>query len=371
MNPWLLTIALVAIVEAAAEPGVAWIAPVAAIALMAIAVGWTRPLRQLSIEPLARRLSILLAVAALTVGLALRAFAFARTSPFAKGEMLSLVLRASRALFDGHSPYATYHFPWPVPLTYWPGTLLAYAPAQLLHYDVRWTNVAAELVIATLVVRLGGRRVVPVVAAWFLLPGSLEWTQITAAPVGWAAIALTLAALATDHRRADVALGLAVATTPFSWPLVPLALLRWRKTASLRRAAVTAGVAMLLILPFFLWAPRAFIEGTVLWFNQMDGFPRSKWIESRTWARYTGLAGVFWSLGLERLLKPFQLVAVGVIVWRYARRGATAALVPAFATAILIVFVALNPVIWPYLYQPAIVAALLALAVSDSAGTAA
>jgi hypothetical protein len=157
---------------------------------------------------------------------------------------------------------------------------------------------------------------------------------------------------------------LTLAATPFAAPLFPVVLVAtWRERgvrAVLLLAGQAAAVVAALVAPFYLWAPREFVEGTLLWFGNLERFPRLRWTEARTWLEYPGLGGLFWTLGIERWLQPLQAaLVVGLATW-FARARAGVAAVPAFGVAIHLAFVLSNQVLWPYFYHPAIVAALCA-----------
>ncbi len=295
-----------------------------------------------------------------------------------RGDMLPLVLQALDTFFQGHSPYTTYFMPWELPLTYLPLTWLAYAPAFLLGLDIRWTNIIAEIAVlgaALFVARhtTGARRraatdVTLLLWAWFfLLPTIRHWDMVTSAPIGWVAIAWTLALVVTGrHRLAPLALGLAAGTTPLIVVFGPLIALCWWREGGLRAAlskgALAAIVAAIVLLPWFIWAPSPFLEGNVQWFNNLDRFPRMKWETERTWTQITGFSGFFWERGREQWLKPIQLAAVALVAAIYAARGASRADLPRHAVGAFLLFMLFNPVLWPYLYDPALIAALLAVA---------
>jgi hypothetical protein len=344
-----------------------WVAMAAALALVA-APG------VLGLRPL------WVGVAALMAGVALRAALIQESQINHTGDMLQLVRDAAGRLLEGKSPYATYEMPWPLPLTYLPVTLLAYLPAEAAGIDVRWVNVLADLALAAVVVRAAATARAPgraiaddpvwlLLAAWFLLPSAVEWSRYTTAPVTWVALAIAVAAVTAGHRLAPVALGVALATTPLAVVLAPLVVLAWRTRhglgAALLRLGAAALVAAAFIVPFAAWAPGPFVEGTVLWFNDLDRYPRQKWVGARTWREYTGFAGLFWEHGLERWLKPLQATAVVACVAAYFRRGGRLAALPAAAVATFLVFMVWNPVIWPYYYAPAAVLALLAAVYND------
>ncbi len=293
-------------------------------------------------------------------------------------DMLPLTLAALDKFFAGHSPYTTHFVPWALPLTYLPLTWLAYAPAFLLGLDIRWTNIVAEVALlgaALFVARHaggGGRRraasATLLLWAWFFLsPAVRHWDMVTTAPIGWAAIAWTLALIASGrHRAAAVVLGLTAGTTLLIGPIVPLIAFCWWREAGVRtvvgRGVLAAVVAGVVLLPFFLWAPGPFLDGTILWFNDLDRMPRGTWQDFRTWAGITGFSGLFWARGWEGWLKPIQGALVALVSVLYAVRGASRADLTRHVVGAYLLFTLFNPVLWPYLYNPALVAALLAVA---------
>ncbi|MDQ5851389.1 MAG: hypothetical protein M3380_04815 [Chloroflexota bacterium] len=319
------------------------------------------------------------AMVALALGTALRIIHM-RHVPLepARGDMLPLVQGALANLMEGRSPYTTYFMPWELPLTYLPLTWLAYAPAYLLRIDLRWTNIVAEVAVlgaAFFVARHahGGYRRSAVdttflLWAWlFLSPTVIHWDMITSAPIGWAAIAWTLALVATARpRAASIALGLSAATTPLIIVFGPLIGLCWWRGGGLRDAlgkgALAVVLASIVLLPWIIWAPGPFWEGNVGWFNDLDRFPRMKWETEHTWAEMVGFSGFFWSYGQERWLKPVQFALVSLAAALYMARGASRADLHHYAAGIFLLFMLFNPVLWPYLYNPALVAALLAVA---------
>lgn len=121
-------------------------------------------------------------------------------------------------------------------------------------------------------------------------------------------------------------------------------------------------VAAACVGPFVVWSPGAYIDGAILFLNDLDRYPRLKWIESRAWVEQVGLAGAFWTLGLERLLAVLQLGAVAAGAVLAARSAVVDDPLPRVAAAVLASFVVLNAVVWPYYYEPAIVVGLLAAA---------
>lgn len=317
-------------------------------------------------------------VAALLAGIGLRAFDFIAVPIDARrADMVPLVGAAVARLLEGHDPYVLYGMPWPLPLTYMPLTWLAYVPAVVAGMDLRWTSAACELGLLVLLWRIAGRSARPlllVYAAWFASTVMPFTDAITAMPVQSCAVTAAVVLAATRSRVSAAGLGVAAATTPLAGAVAPLVALAWWREGGwrvvARRASVAAVVFAVLVVPWIIGNPRGFWVGPVRWFNNIDGFPRRTWNESHAWAWVPGLTGVFWTLGLERLLRPLQLVLVAGIVALVARasRGRSAVDPVAFvqaALATLVAFVAVNVIVWPYHYEPAMTLGLGVLALAS------
>jgi uncharacterized membrane protein len=174
--------------------------------------------------------------------------------------------------------------------------------------------------------------------------------------------------LAERHTAAAIALGVTAAGTPFVAVFALFIGLHWLRERGLVetiRLTVIAGiVAGLIIGPFLLWAPGDFVTGTYRWFNNIGGWPRQKWIETdpHIWSVITGFSGEFWARGTEHWLKPIQALIVLLIAAVYWRRGARLTLLTSHAVPAFLGFMLFNPVLWPYLYNPALIAGLVGIA---------
>jgi hypothetical protein len=320
---------------------------------------------------------------ALPAGCLLRLASFAHVpiDP-AQGDMLPLVRGALGNLLAGHSPYTLYAMPWQLPLTYPPLTWLAYLPVYASGLDIRLTNLLAELGTGAALAWRAWQQdktssaaqvaTSPALLLWawlFLQPSLLSWSLATTAPVWWLLLSILLVlVLARRPWLAACALGLCAAASSLAAIVAPLLLLHWLRVYAWQRVLLLCGlagvVAACLVLPFWLWSPQQFVLGVIQWFNDNDLYPRMRWEMDHTWARQTGFSGVFWRHQFEWLLKPIQaalLVGLAVLYWR---EGAGARQLPALLAAAFLLFMLFNPVLWPYLYNPALVAALAAVAAS-------
>ena len=325
---------------------------------------------------------------AIVSGLALRAFEF-KLTPIAppQGDMLPLVVLAVTNTLNGQPPYRMYHMPWDVPLTYMPLCWLAYAPLLLAGFDPRWTNTLADIAVLG-AIYFAGRRyddktlrnaAACLWAAWFVAHRIVKYDAGIAAEVQWAALSW-LAALAVERNRWTPAVfGAALATTPLALPLAPSIAVAWHRAWNrpasarphrsnarplLRATLIAASVGAALIGPWLLWCPNEFVAGVFLWFNDIDRFPREKWLENRAWIVHPGLAGLFWTLHGERLLKPLQALVTAGLAVLYARKTAATgprATLGGELVAVFLLFLLFNPMVWAYLWEPGVCLALVAL----------
>lgn len=295
------------------------------------------------------------------------------------GDMLPLVNGAITNLLGGNSPYAMYRMPWEVPLTYLPVTWLSYLPPYLLGADLRWTNVGAQIVILAALAWLAARRsgaaatwrgeLSLVLWAWlYLQPSVIHWDTSNTAPITWALLATLMAlVIAGSTVPAAIALGLTAAGTPLIAVFGPFVALHWLRRygwqQTIRLLVIGGVVAAVIVLPFALWSPSDFVNGVYRWFNQIDGWPRQKWLETDppVWSIITGFSGEFWTRGAEGWLKPIQALIVAGAAALYWFRGARADRLTDHAAAAYLGFMLFNPVLWPYLYNPALVVGLVGL----------
>lgn len=340
------------------------------------------------------------------LGIALFLGSFARISSLAqmpidpaRDDMLPLVLNALHNVTHGQTPYTTYSMPWELPLTYLPATWLAYLPPYLLQLDIRITNIAAEVLVGAALLwssqaksnrclslskapihagettdsppcmgGLGGNnKLKPHILLWawfYLQPAVMNWSLTTTIPIFWAWLCLLFVLHAAHKPRLAAAmLGVCIAASPMTSLVVPFILLTWLRTHTKQHVLLFVGIAgtiaALIILPFLLWSPQQFIFGTWRWFNDNNLYPRLRWEMDNTWAHQVGFSGVFWRHGWVGILKPLQMLMLTTLAALFWFFRAHAQQVAPFTVAAILFFMVINPVLWPYLYSPAFVAALV------------
>ena len=334
-------------------------------------------------------------VAALTIGGGLRLLAFSRLPidiDLNMGDMLPLVNAATGRFLGGSSPYYVYQMPYDLPLTYWPLNLLPYVPLRAWGLDLRLANLLFGFVIGGLLLwlRRSAHRREPGWACYafgvlYLTPTMFTWDVVAAAPVFWLWLSVLMAVVVWNHQpdeqawmveepslreraRASLpgaALGAAFAAGPLVLPFAPFIGAWWLRRGwryAAWQGATGAIVGGVIVLPFVLAERDGFLLGAVSWFNDLERLPRSQWELDRSWLYEVGLAGQVWKAGLEEWLKPLQLAVLASMVAASWDRLRSPADVLRWGSASYILFMALNPVIWPYLYTPALLGLVFTLA---------
>jgi hypothetical protein len=358
-----------------------WNAMVVTAPLLIVALIWAR------CDP------IYVASVVASVGFVLRLVHFSEFSIDEGADMLPLVRSGVARFVASQNPYRYYDLPAPLPLTYYPITWLAYVPPYVCHVDLRWTNLIAEVSIpgallyanshdirgrdlsgpsspSPRTMRLG-------LLAWaiqFMLPSSIYFDRITTAPVAWALITWCLVLTVRAPAYSWVALALTAGATPLAAIMAPAIFVFWWKRRSLKAAVlatVKAGLLTAAVLaPFVFWSPQGFLDGAVLWFNDLSRYPGTTWRAYRPWARYVGFGGMFWSAGLEHALAPIQWGLVATVTTLFARRAPSDEAFASHVAAAFVAFMLFNSVHWPYFFQPAICAAFVALTFTSSTSVA-
>lgn len=161
------------------------------------------------------------------------------------------------------------HYPYP------PGLILLAAPLHAAGLGAAWLWLPAFAALGLAAYLAAGRAGVVAVTLNPLL--LLDYLSLLS-DVFFLAAALAAVGL-LRRRRALVAgllVGVALALKQAAVVLLPaLALLAWRERRLLQVAAAAAAALMVLVLPFLLWSPGAFVTDTATYFygSGVDAFP--------------------------------------------------------------------------------------------------
>jgi len=208
-------------------------------------------------------------------------------SPHPPIDVLDFTRESARALAHGRNPYEDLHLhniyghtryfgpgfatdqTIDVGLVYPPMSLLLTSLGQWLAGDSRSTLVLALVLTAVLIDRLGGRAARLCAILFLSTPRQyfvLEhgWTE----PLFVCGFALLLLLARRRARGIAIVLGALLALKQFALLLLPLVHLLAGEPGPRRRTlellALALGVAVLLIAPFLLWDPHAYLRSTVL-----------------------------------------------------------------------------------------------------------
>ncbi len=273
----------------------------------------------------------------------------------ARSDMLPILQAAGRALLAGENVYRSYlldNGTW-TPMVRFPGLVMAYAPAALLHVDPRLVTLAAEALFFLLVWRrFRNNPLFPV--GLVLLALSPYWHfrhELYEAPF-WVVLTVLLLAMERRARPAEVA-AFAVVVATHQWgvlflPFVALYLARNRSRAyGVSTAAVALGVGALVVLAVSRGDPAAF------WGETMSSYAST----IALWTRGASFPPVSlyltpWiaALGGAAAVRVAPVVgAAAVLVWAWRRLRSLPDLCAFLAAALLVVLLA-NPVAWTYQY---------------------
>jgi hypothetical protein len=336
------------------------------------------------------------------------------------GDMLPLINLSTERLLGGASPYHLYHVPYDLALTYWPLNVLPFVPFRALGLDLRVANLLLGWTVGAALLLLRRGRPDPgwactAFAVLYLTPTMFQWDLVTAAPPFWLWLSVLFAVIAGEQRAASseqrgirdqgsgirdqeldhasrrtphvsrftfhvslqnlkstiqnvwpgLAVGAAFAAGPLVLPFAPFIGVWWLRRGwryALAQGAAAAVVGLLTVGPFLLWDRQAFWLGAVTWFNDIEVLPRAKWETDQSWIYEIGLAGQFWQAGLEGWLKPLQFAGLGLLAVASWGRLRAPADVLRWGSAAYILFMVVNPVIWPYLFTPALLGLVFTLA---------
>jgi len=161
------------------------------------------------------------------------------------------------------------HYPYP------PGLILLAAPLHAAGLGAAWLWLPAFAALGLAAYLAAGRAGVVAVTLNPLL--LLDYLSLLS-DVFFLAAALAAVGLLRRRRAlaAGLLVGVALALKQAAVVLLPaLALLAWRERRLLQVAAAAAAALMVLVLPFLLWSPGAFVTDTATYFygSGVDAFP--------------------------------------------------------------------------------------------------
>jgi uncharacterized membrane protein len=233
-----------------------------------------------------------------------------------------------------------YSLPHLVPLTYLPAMWLAYVPAVLLHFDLRWIHVCAIVAsIWILYAASDHKELAASLGGVFLLVPYLLYRHEIYLGILW--LALSLVYFFGNRRRpimAAIFIGVAAATSQFAWVVAPFYFLALFRKSGWKR--LSAGVALavlsfaIIVLPFVIQRPVNFYEGV---------FAHWSYTFNATTLNLSYFLTRAFSLPA---LKYFQAIATAIAMFFAVKTRREYA----WMTFALLFFILLNPVIWVYFY---------------------
>jgi len=185
-----------------------------------------------------------------------------------RSDMLPLIVSGCKYALLGMTPYGFHDIPHHLLFTYLPGMWLAYVPAVALEADPRLVNliciVASALILAY--VTRDRRNTGFLLLSVFLLNPYLQYRHEIYLGVLFLVLSIVFALFLRSRWLAGSAVfGYALATYQFTWIIFPFALVSMFRRAgsakTLISMAIAVGIACIVVLPFLLLSPSAFLEG--------------------------------------------------------------------------------------------------------------
>ncbi len=252
--------------------------------------------------------------------------------------------KGPKYLLEGINPYSA-EYPWPGSPFYPPLPMLLCLPARAADLDARLVNAVCDLVAAGALLAAAwsrGRTLLGALlaAAYLHFPRvplimELAWYE----PMLAALLGAGLLLARRGRWAGYVLLGLATTGKQYA-PLLLPSLLR---TSPGRRRLVltTAGCVLVVVLPFFVWGPQAFLEATFFWHLGLAIRYDSVTLQAA--------AGNLFDLVLPRpVLLGTALALIGALVWRTPGTGRSPA--PWLAATLLVFFLFHNQAFINYFY---------------------
>ncbi len=266
-----------------------------------------------------------------------------------RSDLLPLIAGADTNFLHGLAPYTNYTLEsGTLPLTYLPGTWLAYLPVVGLGGDPRLLNLL--LVVASLLLVYYGSAPASPAKALFMLsifafnPYFQYRHEIYYAPL-WLMLAACFGLL--NRRKpllALVFLAFAITMTQFAWIIAPFILGHIFKTYRWRTAAgsclIISAICTVIIGPFILWTPEAFFYGVLTHWNESNSFS----------ARTANLSYFVSKIISVRNLQIVQAVVVLSVLALSAGRLKSLGECLKWAIVALTLFIIFNILIWSYFY---------------------
>lgn len=269
-------------------------------------------------------------------------------------DMLPLIISGLETFTNGENPYTIYamQVDSEIPLTYPPLLWMSHLPAYLLGLDIRWTNIAADIIVACSLAFAAmkfspkkGAIALIGIAAYLYLP-DVHWNGIYAEPhIDWAILSLlSFAILSRRNWLVGIAYGLALLTRPFN-VVYALLIFIWAirlfgSRIALRTLTISGIIAGIGYLPFVLADPDAFFFGTVQWLVECGP------ANPRPFFTMLGLAGPILQYDHANWLLPIQLfflLSTHLLALWKLRSTRSLLILMLFTYAS---FIALNSLIW-------------------------
>lgn len=279
-----------------------------------------------------------------------------------RSDLLPVIAAGNDSLLAGMNPYRVYTFPNETDLlTYLPGTWLPFLPFRMLGVDLRFANIiftmAAVLCIYFAADTRYRREVVGLIALLLMCPYLQYRHEIYIQP-HWLSLAVCFVLLQRQRAlAAAVAFGWSMATSQFSWILLPLFLLYVFRRSGMASSAVAAIIASFvfaaIVGPFFVWSPHGFVYSVLTHWTELYAVNAGPMNLSYWMTRFLPIS----------FLQPIQAFVVGLILLHCALREDFTSLADCFQwmSISLLSFILLNRLVWEYFYLSLLLVMILSV----------
>ncbi len=192
------------------------------------------------------------------------------------GDMLPLIQKAAEAMLQGQNPYQVYHFPYAMPLTFWPGLWLVYLPSFLLNFDPRWIGLGLWAIISVIFILIPVKVVKKNCSSLYLMFAgvSILLLQISIPLISFQAyghtfglwlwlILMSVSLLRKRYIWSAVFLGIVLASRQTSVIYIPILFAYWISQVgwlrSIKFVCVSVIVFGIIVFPFLLQSPEQFL----------------------------------------------------------------------------------------------------------------
>ena len=297
------------------------------------------------------------------------------------GDMLPLIQKAAEAMLQGQNPYQVFHFPYAMPLTFWPGLWLIYLPSFLLDFDPRWIGLGLWAMISVIFILIPVKAVKKNNSLLYLLFTSVSilFLQISIPLISFQSfghtfglwlwlILMSVSLLRKRYIWSAVFLGFVLASRQTSIIYVPILFAYWISQVgwlrSIKFVCVSVIVFGIIVFPFLLQSPEQFLIAPIQHYARLGEYAMAQGENGWT-ANAIGFSYVIqkqWGSGFLSIILWSLVVLLSIPPFFVIRKVKDLFVYIAFS---LTVFSFFTPIPWMYEYFPSLLFLTMAVFVEN------